>query len=122
MRNHPAAAMAAALVTACVVWTLPMAGVAVAAPPPGGALTHAAPGTVPPADERVASAAARAAGQPVEVTAARSQTQQVFANPDGTFTARVSARPVRIKRADGSWVPVDTTLRMHPDGSVRPGA
>jgi hypothetical protein len=52
----------------------------------------------------------------------RTETRQVFANPDGTWTAAVAARPVRVHRADGSWVPVDTTLRREPGGWVAPVA
>ncbi|WP_285776892.1 LamG-like jellyroll fold domain-containing protein [Microtetraspora sp. NBRC 13810] len=65
-----------------------------------------------------AAAAARAAGRRVEATELRSETQQVFANPDGTFTSETSALPERVRRG-ADWVPVDTTLRAAPDGTVR---
>jgi hypothetical protein len=69
-----------------------------------------------------ASAAARRTGHRVEVLGLRSQTGQVFANPSGTFTSEEYAQPVRVRRADGSWAPVDLTLRRAPDGSVSPVA
>jgi hypothetical protein len=64
--------------------------------------------------------AAKACGGRVEDSSRRSVTGQVFANPDGTFTAEENAVPVRAKRADGSWAPIDLTLRANPDGSVSP--
>jgi Concanavalin A-like lectin/glucanases superfamily len=96
-----------------------MVGVAVAAhaaPPPQRA------STAEPAAELVASASAKTAGHRVEVTDRRSESSQVFANPDGSFTASLSSRPVRVRRGDGSWAPVDTTLRRVPDGSIQPVA
>lgn len=72
-------------------------------------------------DEQSALAAARAAHQRVEVAGLRTETQQVFANPDGTFTLEQHARPVRVRRGTG-WAPVDTTLRRLGDGSVSPVA
>jgi hypothetical protein len=59
----------------------------------------------------------------VEDLSARTPTGQQFANPDGSHTSVESAVPVRVKRADGSWVPVDLTLRgTAPNGTVSPAA
>src|SRR3712207_7115787 len=52
-------------------------------------------------------------------SAFRTETGQVFANPDGSYSARVHAKPVRTRR-DGRWVDIDTTLQRRPDGSVAP--
>jgi hypothetical protein len=71
------------------------------------------------------ASAARAAARfhtPVEVSSRRSSTVRVFANPDGTATVEESAVPVRVRQADGSWVPVDLTLTRWADGAVAPGA
>ncbi|MEO3871854.1 LamG-like jellyroll fold domain-containing protein [Nonomuraea sp. B12E4] len=75
----------------------------------------------PEETERAALALARQGGKPVEVESMRSETRQVFAQPDGTLTMELNARPVRVRKADG-WVPVDTTLRVRPDGAVEPVA
>jgi hypothetical protein len=81
---------------------------------PAGPLTRPDPGA--------ARLTARATGKKVEVLSQRTDVTQVFANPDGTLTMTSAARPVRVKRADGSWDPIDTTLAAQADGSVRPAA
>ncbi|MEU0567860.1 LamG-like jellyroll fold domain-containing protein [Nonomuraea sp. NPDC005983] len=73
-----------------------------------------------PAQES-ALAAARRTRQPVEVDAMRTETRQVFAQPDGTFVLEQYARPVRVRQA-GRWVGADATLRLQPDGSIAPVA
>ncbi|HEY9475134.1 MAG TPA: LamG-like jellyroll fold domain-containing protein [Mycobacteriales bacterium] len=108
---------------AMVAVVIPLGGVPLNAPAalaaPGGD-SPATPSTAP--DEAAAMRAARAGGTRVEVAQMRSETQQVFANPDGTFTLTQSLEPVRVHRPDGSWVPVDTALHTRPDGTVAPGA
>jgi len=69
----------------------------------------------------VAQAEAARTGQRVEVLGERSENGQVFANPEGTFTAETSVMPVRVRRS-GGWVPVDTTLTARSDGTVAPKA
>jgi hypothetical protein len=73
-------------------------------------------------DEASALAAARAGGQSVEALSDRTDFSQTFANPSGTLTLNENVLPVRVHRADGSWVPVDATLRTQPDGTVAPVA
>ncbi len=68
-----------------------------------------------------ASAQAAATGAPVEVTAQTTETSRTLANPDGTFVTEFSAGPVRVRRGAG-WAPVDTTLEVAADGTVRPRA
>lgn len=110
------------------VWrVLTVAAVLVLAGMTGLGMTHrvaaAHGGPASGGDGTAASAAsvARSSGRRVEVTALRSVTGEVFANPDGTFTAEEHVRPVRVRRP-GGWVPVDTRLRARPDGAVVPGA
>jgi hypothetical protein len=55
----------------------------------------------------------------VAVDAVTTESSQVFANPDGTFTQEMSAAPVRARRDDGDWAPIDTELVREADGSVR---
>lgn len=87
----------------------------VAAPPVTAEVEQSRP------TEATALAAARSSGRQVEVTALRSETREVYAQPDGSFTAVEHLRPVRTRQG-GTWTPVDTTLRRQPDGSVAPVA
>ncbi|MEW2099596.1 hypothetical protein AB0882_25430 [Streptomyces sp. NPDC012485] len=66
-------------------------------------------------------AAARAAdsGEAVEVEESRSETTQVFANPDGTFTQTMNAAPVRARKSDGSWAGIDTSLERTDSGRIQ---
>ncbi|MEU1692292.1 hypothetical protein ABZ590_12320 [Streptomyces hirsutus] len=50
---------------------------------------------------------------------ATTESSQVFANPDGTFTQDMNAAPVRARRDGGTWAPIDTSLVRASDGSVR---
>ncbi|MGW4790122.1 LamG-like jellyroll fold domain-containing protein [Streptomyces sp. NPDC004230] len=53
------------------------------------------------------------------VDAVTTDSSQVFANPDGTFTEEMNAAPVRARKGDGTWAPIDTTLAREADGSLR---
>ncbi|MEU7873138.1 LamG-like jellyroll fold domain-containing protein [Dactylosporangium sp. NPDC049140] len=53
------------------------------------------------------------------MTARRSETAEVYAEPGGGFSAEITAVPTRVHRADGSWTAVDTTLRQFGDGSLQ---
>jgi hypothetical protein len=75
----------------------------------------------PDAERAAAQTRAAATGQRVEVLGARSESGQVFANPDGSFTSETSMVPARVRR-DGGWVPVDATLERRADGTVAPKA
>lgn len=74
-----------------------------------------------PATSAAASTTAQQTGQPVEVTSLTTETQQVVANPNGTFTATTDTRPVRVKK-NGNWLPIDTTLIANADGTLSPKA
>ncbi|WP_307666849.1 LamG domain-containing protein [Streptomyces sp. V2I9] len=71
--------------------------------------------------EQKASRAAAEAGRRVEVAGLTTETGQVFANPDGTFTAESSASIERVRRGTG-WAAVDTTLVRADDGTLAPKA
>src|SRR5262249_42888670 len=47
---------------------------------------------------------------------------QVWALPDGSWKTERHYRPVRVRKADGGWTPVDTNLHLLADGSVVPAA
>ncbi|MFJ6985006.1 MULTISPECIES: LamG domain-containing protein [unclassified Streptomyces] len=66
-----------------------------------------------------ASALAARTGARVTVNTATTESSQVFANPDGTFTQEMSAAPVRAQGDDGTWAAIDTTLVRNGDGAVR---
>ncbi|WP_175412786.1 LamG domain-containing protein [Streptomyces sp. TRM64462] len=81
--------------------------------------TAASPG--PAASEAQAKAAASKSGKRVEVLGLRTERRDVFAEPNGTFTAREYTEPVRTVR-DGAWVDLDPTLVKRADGTVAPKA
>ncbi|MBV1850501.1 FG-GAP repeat domain-containing protein [Catellatospora tritici] len=72
------------------------------------------------ADERTAVASARACHVRVEVTGKRTEQAETYANPDGTYTMRISAVPQRVKQSDGTWAAIDTRLRRRADGALVP--
>lgn len=71
--------------------------------------------------EAAASAAAREYNTPVRVSDLTTETEDVLANPDGTFTWTQSVRPVRVRRGD-TWRPLDLTLVRRADGVIGPEA
>ncbi|WP_416874681.1 hypothetical protein [Kitasatospora sp. SC0581] len=60
-------------------------------------------------------------GKPVEVAGRQDETTDLLANPDGSFTLRRHARPVRAK-VGGQWQPADATLERRSDGTIAPKA
>src|SRR5439155_8341471 len=74
------------------------------------------------ADAPAAAATAKACAKPVEVASVRGESARTFANPDGSKTLEMSAVPQRVRRPDGSWVPVDTGLEVVSGGAVVPKA
>ncbi|GAA1717785.1 hypothetical protein GCM10009745_78210 [Kribbella yunnanensis] len=68
-----------------------------------------------------AAKAARETGRRVEVPQLRSETGELYMNPDGTKTMVQHALPVRVRQAD-KWVAPDATLVKGADGSIRPKA
>lgn len=74
-----------------------------------------------PLDEAQAAAAARASGRRVEVTANRTETETLYANPDGSWTLDLTTEPTRVQK-DGAWLDIDPTLVRRADGSIAPVA
>ncbi|RIJ78755.1 hypothetical protein D1871_02130 [Nakamurella silvestris] len=60
-------------------------------------------------------------GKPVEVDLETTGTSRVTAEPDGTYLLETSREPVRVQR-NGSWIPVDSSLTVDPEGTVSPVA
>jgi hypothetical protein len=80
------------------------------------------PGNLVEAPDAVtAMAAARAQGSRVAMVSHRTDSREVYAEPNGLMTAEFSAVPVRVKQGN-SWAPIDTNLVPQPDGTVRPRA
>ncbi|MCF6523100.1 LamG-like jellyroll fold domain-containing protein [Streptomyces sp. JJ36] len=89
--------------------------------PTVAAASQETPDASPRPTEELATLAARRTGEQVEVAGLRGERREVFANPDGTFTAREYSQPVRT-RQNGTWVPVDDTLVRRADGAWAPKA
>ena len=96
-------------------------GLAVAVMLPLLAVVPSSTGTASAASVAKGTPVRTAPAAPVEVPELTTETRRVLANPDGTFTAEVSAGPARVRRDDG-WVKVDPTLVRRSDGSVGPKA
>ena len=73
------------------------------------------------AEETTALTEAQRTGQSVPVEGELSETTAVLANPDGTFTLRSHAKPVRTNK-NGAWHDIDTSLVRAPDGTLSPAA
>ncbi|BCB76761.1 hypothetical protein GCM10022251_49770 [Phytohabitans flavus] len=100
-------------------------GSAVVLAPPATYAAPSAPTCTGPAsreraDERDATAIARACGQRVEVTAQRDEYRQVFVEPSGETTIEQYAVPQRARTSAGTYEPIDTTLTVQADGSLAP--
>lgn len=108
-----------ALMTSSLLLATATAGVT--APAPSFAAEPSAPAPVLTAEQQ-ASLQARKTGKPVPVAAMTSETTDVVANPDGTFTAEVHAGPTRFRDAAGDWKRVELTLAKRADGLIAPQA
>ncbi|SMD27658.1 hypothetical protein SAMN05661093_11268, partial [Kibdelosporangium aridum] len=96
------------------VLTITSGSIPLGAPPPRDRVVEAPDGAT-------AMQLASVQGSRVEVTAERTSTRAVYANPGGTMTAEFSAVPVRVKQGE-SWVAIDTTIVQKADGTVGPKA
>ncbi|GAA1955712.1 hypothetical protein GCM10009798_13690 [Nocardioides panacihumi] len=94
--------------------------VAATAAPPSASATGQPVGE-PLGEYGDAAREAEATGTPVEVASQTTETTQVLAQPDGTFTLDSHTAAVRVKR-NGSWHAIDTTLHRNADGSVSPSS
>jgi Concanavalin A-like lectin/glucanases superfamily len=115
-RSGVAAASLAGVLVAGVLQGI--AGAAPSAAATGTAAGASAGGPATAPTEAAASRQAHALGRRVEVLGERTETRQVFANADGTFTSETSALPERVRRGNG-WVGVDADLRFDGKGAVR---
>ncbi|MEU4702249.1 LamG-like jellyroll fold domain-containing protein [Nonomuraea dietziae] len=73
----------------------------------------------PDAPLRAAVDQARRSGQPVPVEEAFTESSRVWALPNGHLTTQTYGGPVQLKRADGSWGRIDTSL-VEQDGVLKP--
>ncbi|WP_369373370.1 LamG-like jellyroll fold domain-containing protein [Promicromonospora sp. Populi] len=72
--------------------------------------------------EQKAAATARATGKRVEAPELRTETQSVYAEPDGQMVAELNSSPIRARAEDGTWQKINTDLSPGKDGLLRPGA
>ena len=104
-------------------------GVGVAVPAAAGTFAAEAVPTVAPtscssvaADVAAATRVAAACGRRVEALNQRTERDQVFVDGTGTATLVASSVPQRIRRGDGSWADVSTSLVKGADGLWAPQA
>lgn len=121
---------AAVVLAALLLGTLPVAEATAAttAPAPGkgeGVTGAAAPKRASSAADTAlhakATAEAKRTGKPVELPSKRTETDDVWANPNGTFTQNHALTPVRVLRG-GKLVTADTGLSRQSDGRISPRA
>lgn len=82
-------------------------------------VANAAPAPAELPDETSALAAARKFAKPVKVSGLTTEASETVANPNGRMTFTETLKPERTKRGN-EWVSVNTKLRAHPDGLIRP--
>ncbi|MCU7823135.1 FG-GAP-like repeat-containing protein [Kitasatospora sp. DSM 101779] len=75
--------------------------------------------TTGPLTAEQASSKAKSSKKGVVVEAATTPTDELTANPDGSFTLKQAVTPVR-KYQDGGWKSLDATLVKQADGSIAP--
>ncbi|MFJ8646224.1 FG-GAP-like repeat-containing protein [Streptomyces sp. NPDC093546] len=73
------------------------------------------------AESAAAERKAAKTGKRVEIISMRTETDETFANPDGTFSVDRAIVPVRV-RQQGKLVPADPALTVKRDGRISPGA
>lgn len=89
---------------------------------PTNATTAGTPPTPPQGPGAASKAGPTTAGfdpaASVPIDAETTPTKLVYANPDGTKTAKISLAPVRFRDGAGMWTDFDLTLVPRPDGSL----
>ncbi|GAA2780880.1 DNRLRE domain-containing protein [Streptomyces showdoensis] len=96
----------AALTAALLPWWQPNGPTA----PGSQTSTEARNASVGPRDEATAVAEAKRTGKKVLVETATTETQLIWAQPNGKMLTQIDALPQRAKNAEGNWAPIDTTL------------
>jgi hypothetical protein len=86
-------------------------------PPDSGSSAKAAQNTA----MQAAVATAQKSGRPTVISGLTTETEQVTANPKGDYTFTETLGPVRTQH-QGTWVPIDTTLRRNANGTYSPAA
>ncbi len=128
MRSRVSVLAGLIIVTTVLAFIQPQTTSRVAAAMPSDpSLTESAPaGHTRPSRERGtaawASAKAKKTGTPQVVTRAATETETVYANPDGTTTSEFTVLPTRVRSPGGAWVEPDSALIRRPDGTVGPRA
>ena len=72
-------------------------------------------------DEKSAALSSRLCGGKVRIAELTNEYDEAWMSPSGAVEWNHRYRPVRVQR-DNKWTPVDTTLRVDSDGTVRPKA
>ncbi|GAA4457865.1 LamG-like jellyroll fold domain-containing protein [Phytohabitans houttuyneae] len=109
--------LATALAGLLAVVPISAAPAAAAPPPPEPPPSTSADTSAETVEEALARA--KRTKTPVPVEAAKTATDEVTANPDGTLTLSRSVAPTRMRVGD-SWRDLDATLVRKPDGSISP--
>lgn len=119
----PSSARAASALVALVALALTIIGSPLIEP---AAAVNSAPasdaqleGDLQKPDSVSAMVTARASGHRVEDLSQTTEAEQVFANPDGTWTADTAPGPVRVQDDHGEWHDIDTSL-VAKDGGLAP--
>ncbi|MEV6413985.1 LamG domain-containing protein [Kribbella sp. NPDC051718] len=124
VRSRWAKAVTGSIVLALAAVTLPV-GTAGATQPPKPPVTvpkvQPEPKVKVAPSEAQARAAADRQGTPVEVSALRTETRTVVAEPNGELSLEISAVPVRARKGD-TWAAVETGLVRRTDGAWVPKA
>ncbi|GAB3153495.1 hypothetical protein GCM10027290_46360 [Micromonospora sonneratiae] len=55
----------------------------------------------------------------MEVLQKRTEDSRLFANPTGTFSTENFAQPIHVRKGE-TWVDIDPTLQVNPDGTISP--
>ncbi|WP_424210901.1 FG-GAP-like repeat-containing protein [Streptomyces sp. BI20] len=103
-----AAVVAASLVAGLLAWW-PAAGKTTVT---AESAADATPAHTGPHTEDSALVEAERTGKDVAVETATDATTLTWAQPDGKLRSTISAAPVRARTAQGTWAPVDNTLRQ----------
>ncbi|MFD3719616.1 hypothetical protein ACFWU6_13550, partial [Streptomyces sp. NPDC058674] len=115
-RRLPVLTLATALVVTLLGSAVPVAAAA-------GPAADKAKAASPTEAEITAKATAEAkrTGKRVEITSQRTENEEIWANPDGTFSSEQSLAPTRVYRG-GKLIPLDTGLQKQKDGRIAPKA
>ncbi|MEU6294524.1 FG-GAP-like repeat-containing protein [Streptomyces erythrochromogenes] len=116
-RRAPVLILATALVATLIGTAVP------AAAAPAGPAADKPKAATPTEAEATAKAGteAKRTGKRVEITSKRTENEEIWANPDGTFTSEQSLVPTRVYRS-GKLIPLDTGLQKQKDGRIAPKA